>query len=423
MSGGLAEAAVGAEAIDAERRRILSTVLERLDTLARDAVAAMRAEIPAYAAHRDERFFDDVTEQVRLNYRTNLTSLLEERRVTLDDIAFVRGAATRRARAGFALEDYIAAFRVGSQVLWDAVVTCAGETSVGHEAALTLAAPVMRYADFASTQASHAYVEFQQHALAEADRERRDLLEHLLAGELPVRGPLVATAEAYGLRPDVPMMVVAAVPVDPHAGADSMQAASAAIARAGRDEARTLVVVRQAEIVAVPALRARTGPDELCDRFQAVQEQLQAEGMALAMGIGTVAADVTELPRAYREARTALEALAGEAGVSALPRLSAFSYLALRADETARRLVDTSLRAFLAEDRSRGGTLVATIRAFADADLNLRVAAERLHVHPNTAQYRLRRIQERTGRNPRRIADLLDLLVAIAMDDANGGGR
>jgi DNA-binding PucR family transcriptional regulator len=183
------------------------------------------------------------------------------------------------------------------------------------------------------------------------------------------------------------------------------------------------VVVRQAEIVAVPALRARTGPDELCDRFQAVQEQLQAEGMALAMGIGTVAADVTELPRAYREARTALEALAGEAGVSALPRLSAFSYLALRADETARRLVDTSLRAFLAEDRSRGGTLVATIRAFADADLNLRVAAERLHVHPNTAQYRLRRIQERTGRNPRRIADLLDLLVAIAMDDANGGGR
>ena len=35
----------------------------------------------------------------------------------------------------------------------------------------------MRYCDFASTHASNAYMEFQQHAAAEADREQRDLLE------------------------------------------------------------------------------------------------------------------------------------------------------------------------------------------------------------------------------------------------------
>ena len=58
------------------------------------------------------------------------------------------------------------------------------------------------------------------------------------------------------------------------------------------------------------------------------------------------------------------------------------------------------------------------MRVFVEADLNLRVTAERLQVHPNTAQYRLGRIEERTGRNPRHIADLLDLLVAIALDDA-----
>jgi sugar diacid utilization regulator len=82
------------------------------------------------------------------------------------------------------------------------------------------------------------------------------------------------------------------------------------------------------------------------------------------------------------------------------------------------------VRAFLDEDRARGGALIATVRAFADADLNLRVAAERLQVHPNTAQYRLRRVQERSGRNPRRIADLLDLLVAMTLDDgaARPGG-
>ena len=51
------------------------------------------------------------------------------------------------------------------------------------------------------------------------------------------------------------------------------------------------------------------------------------------------------------------------------------------------------------------------------------MAAERLQVHPNTAQYRLRRIEERTGRNARRIADLLELLVAIALDDVLAASR
>jgi DNA-binding PucR family transcriptional regulator len=124
---------------------------------------------------------------------------------------------------------------------------------------------------------------------------------------------------------------------------------------------------------------------------------------------------VAELPRAYQEATAALADVAVPGGVVALPRLSAFDYLALRADDTARRLVDPRLRAFLVEDRNRGGVLVETTRAFAAADLNLKLAADRLRVHPNTAQYRLRKVEERTGRNPRRIADLIDLLVAITL--------
>jgi DNA-binding PucR family transcriptional regulator len=75
------------------------------------------------------------------------------------------------------------------------------------------------------------------------------------------------------------------------------------------------------------------------------------------------------------------------------------------------------VREFLDEDRARGGVLKDTIRAFADADLKINAAAELLQVHPNTAQYRLRRIEERTGRNPRQIADLLDLLFAISLED------
>jgi sugar diacid utilization regulator len=407
------------EAVPAERGRILAALVDGLDEVVERGVAALRAEIPAYR-EGDARFLDDLRGQVRRHYSVKLDALLEDRMVTLQDIAFVRAAATRRARAGFALEDYLNAFRVGQQAFWEAVVECAGETPVGQAAALTLAGPLMRYCDFSSTHAAHAYVEYQQYMVADADRQRRDLLEHLLAGEMPTRGPLLAAAQAYGIAADSRLLVAAAVAMDAAADEDAPHVGSAAIACAGLHDAKTLVVVRQTEIVAVLVLGADADACRLCDRVDALQGRLRSEGIALAMGVSTVASGVGEVPRAYDEAQVALSGVGAQGGVEALPRLSAFDYLALRADDTARRLVDPQLRAFLDEDRRRGDVLTQTILAVAGADLNLRVAAERLQVHPNTAQYRLRRIEERTGRNPRRIADLLELLVAIALDGALG---
>jgi sugar diacid utilization regulator len=404
------------------RVRILGELLDQVDTLAATAVDVMRDEIPSYTAQEDDRFFDDVLDQVTRHYQTKLSAFMDNRVVTLEDISFVRGAATRRARLGFALEDYLNAFRVGQQVLWDATVACAGDRPVGREAALGLAGPQMRYVDFASTHAAHAYVEFAQHVVADADRERRDLLEHLLAGNMPANGPLAGAAQRYGLGLDTRMMVAVAVLAGQADDSDAPDAASAALARAGLHEASTLVVVRQSEIVAVPSLGPGIDPVEMCDGLERLQARLRAEGMPLSVGISTVAAGVSELPRAYLEARAALECVVDpDGGVAALPRLSAFEYLARHADDTAQRLVDARLTSFLEEDRARGGVLTATIRVFAESDLNLRLAAERLQIHPNTAQYRMGRIEERTGRNPRRVGDLLDLLVAIALEDRSLG--
>jgi hypothetical protein len=411
MSIGVLEPLAQGEHLRAERARILSTVQDRLDAVVDRAVAVMRDEIPAYAA-APPAFFADVRHQVYLHYSLKLDRLLGEEDVSLDDLRFARGAAMRRARLGFALEDFINAFRVGQQVFWEAVVEAAGPTAEGREAALTLATPLMRYCDFASTHAGHAYAEFHQHAVADADRERRDLLEHLLAGEMPARGPLRAAAQTYGLSETAAMVVVVAEPTAPDGDPD---AASAAIARAALGDTRTLVVVRQSEIVAVPALGAGCDPSRVCERVDAVHARLREEGLPLALGISTPAAGVAELPRAYAEAHAALELVDG-GGVAALPRMAAFDYLTLSARDTARRLVDPALRDFLADDRARGGVLRDTVQALAAADLQLAAAAARLRVHPNTASYRVSRIEERTGRNPRRVADLIELLVAIALE-------
>jgi len=407
MSAAVVEHVAVQEEVGAERRRILLTLIGDLDELTERAVIALRAEIPAYR-DRDERFVGDLRDQVRSHFRVKLAALSEDRMVTLEDIAFVRAAATRRARAGFALEEYLNAFRVGQQAFWEAVVDCAGERPLGHAAALTLAGPLMRYCDFASTLAGHAYVEFKQHAVADADRERRDLLEHLLDGRLPARGPLLAAAQGYGLSADARMVVVAAVAAGPNPDADTALAASGAIARTTLGDTRTLVVARQAEIVAVPVFSSGCDVARMCARVDAVHARLREDGLPLAMGVSTPATGVAELPRAYEEACAALAWVAEEGGVAALPRMSPFDYLARSATETARRLVPPEVRELLADER-----VCETIQALADADLRLARAAEILQVHPNTAQYRLRRIEERTGRNPRSVRGLIELLVAM----------
>ena len=238
----------------------------------------------------------------------------------------------RRARAGLALEDYINAFRIGQQVFWDPCLEVASETAAGREAALTLATPLMRYCDVAQTQAGRAFG-ISPH-LGPRRQERRELLEHLLTGELP------AHAAAYGITADAELLVVVAVP------------ASAALARAVLGTTRTLVVVGDTEAVGVQALGPGCDARRVCERVRAIHERL-----------GEPLRD-RGLDRRVRRRRAParLRRGAGGAGVggrggwdrgaaAALP----LGYLTASAPEAARRLIGPELRAFLAEDRGRGG--------------------------------------------------------------------
>jgi DNA-binding PucR family transcriptional regulator len=104
--------------------------------------------------------------------------------------------------------------------------------------------------------------------------------------------------------------------------------------------------------------------------------------------------------------------------VVALSELSAFEYLTLRADPTASRLIPPAVHEFVANDMADGGPLIATLREYVACDLNARRAADNLHIHVNTAHYRLSRIAERTGCDLRRVSDLIEILIAARLADA-----
>ena len=68
-------------------------------------------------------------------------------------------------------------------------------------------------------------------------------------------------------------------------------------------------------------------------------------------------------------------------------------------------------------DRTHQSALVTTLRTYLDAGLNLTRTANALFVHANTVVYRLRRIRELSGRDPRNPDDVLILSLAIKFDE------
>ena len=249
--------------------------------------------------------------------------------------------------------------------------------------------------------------------IADVLTARRDLLEDLLETGAPQTAAGLEAARAAGLEADARFVLIAARALD---GDGELSRAARTLAAAIRGAGEPLAVTRHGEIVLVRPCAPDEQP-ELRARLAEACERAASEGIVLAIGVSTVHRGLDAVGAAYREASQAARRVAVEGGVLSLPELSAFDYLTVRHDETARRLVPARIARFVSEDRAHGGHLIETLLAYAEADMNAKVAAERLLIHVNTAHYRLGRIAEKTGCDLRRLADVIDLLIAVRLVD------
>jgi sugar diacid utilization regulator len=382
----------------------------RLDEHVDRTVDAIFAEIPRY--HGALR--PDAIAHTRENFLILRAALELGRPITADELGYTRAHAARRVRRGLPLKDFLHAFRIGHRVVWEIVMETLTSDPEGQEAALDIAGSLIQFFNVLSSNAAETYLEAQQLLLAEDDRHRRDLLEDLLAGAEPAPGPRLSVAREAGLGPDAPLVVALAAPTGKLDGELALRNAAMTIAQAVAGRVPPLVVVRQSEVVVIRAL----GPEEVADLARAldrVQAALAAEGLGFAIGVSTVHAGWRDVAGAYREAESARDDVGPAGGVLALAGLSALDYLTRRRDDTAARLVDPGVRAFVEQGAAAGGALIATLLAYAECDMNATAAAARLHVHANTARYRLARIAERSGRDLRRLSDVMELVVAIRL--------
>lgn len=401
--------------------RIAAGVEASLDSLVAAAVEAIWQQVPAYPASGGDGLREDVAVHVAGVFRVFLDGLAGRRPARRADFAVTREQATRRVAQGISLADFLQAFRIGQLTLWQGVVSAAGTDPVARDGALAVVAQLMQVIELGSTVAGEAYVQAQQHVLAESDRASRDLLEDLLARRGVLPGAERAMLRAAGLGPGTRLVVVSAVPAGDEPDEGMLREAATAVGHVGTARGAGLVAVRHGEVAGVTPL-PRGGAPAVIANLRRACAGLAERGVPLAVGVSTVHAGLPEVPEAYAEARTARDGLGTGAGVLALPLLTSFDYLVLREDETARRLIRPRVRQFVSEDAAAGGALIATLAEYAACDLNAKTAAKRLHLHVNTAYYRLERIAERTGCDLRRLADVMELLIAVRLLGAGTAG-
>jgi hypothetical protein len=400
-------------AVDPRAMEQLVLVLtERQDELVAEGIRRIR-EIPAYARVTDEAFWADVDRHVTEHHEALVRSIALGRALDRDEMSFIRPRAARRV-GRIPLASFLRGFRTYMELLWEAVL----ETAVDErskDSALLAVGIVIRYIDAATTEAAEIFIEGERLRSAQGEAVRRDLVEDLLAGVAPAPGPKLATARDAGLVDGAQLVLVAAALMGEEAADHRLRSAASAIARAFGSAVEPLTVVRQREVVCIA--RAAVQPGELVAALTRAQQRVGGDGGALAVGISSVVPDLGRLPDAYAEASAAVERLRPDGGVLALDTLGALDCLAMFGREVAWRRTAPPLRRFVAEDRAEGAVLITTLRAYAEADGNIKVAAAQLFVHPNTARYRLAKIEERTGLDLRRYADLQELLIAVRLQE------
>jgi DNA-binding PucR family transcriptional regulator len=146
--------------------------------------------------------------------------------------------------------------------------------------------------------------------------------------------------------------------------------------------------------------------------------ELLGRGVRARAGVSPIYQSLGETPRALHYARLVLGSLpAGRPAVAQFEE-TPLRVLAAAAPDAAGELARTVLGPILdlpAQDRS---SLLGTLQAWFDAGGSAVETGRRIYCHPNTVRYRLRRVQERTGRSlddPKGVAELLAALDALRL--------
>jgi purine catabolism regulator len=145
---------------------------------------------------------------------------------------------------------------------------------------------------------------------------------------------------------------------------------------------------------------------------RALRAALRAQADWLPAGVSDGFGDVSRIQDAVREARWALDAATDRAVPTARYGDDA-NVFGARSIKEAQDAVDRILAPVLTYDRDRATELVRSLAAFLRHNRSWQNAAAELYVHKQTLVYRMRRVEELTGRSLSHVDDVVELWLAL----------
>jgi purine catabolism regulator len=240
-------------------------------------------------------------------------------------------------------------------------------------------------------------------AVSEAERRLKgDLLDQLLSGRIGVRQARAAL-ERMGFDPQAPVIAVAV------SGSGSLEALALACEELlARRFGPFLVSTKDDVVLAVIQI---PGDGALTELKQAVAAR--SEGRIQAGAGSPVTFDL--LGQGVREARYALQVCRTEGRPFAeFADLGTYQLLLSLQEPDALRAFASSVLAPLDRyDHAHGGQLLVSLRAFLDRNSRWEAAAGDLYVHRHTLRYRMRKVEELTGRDLASARDRMEFFLAL----------
>ena len=242
-------------------------------------------------------------------------------------------------------------------------------------------------------------------AVAEAERRLQgDFFDALAGGSLPPQ-EVVRGLQRFGFERDAPLVVAAIEGGNGHSADELAYAAEDHLSRNGgpylisRSETGVHVLL---PAVPVPELGAfRTSVAERA-------------GGEVRLGSGGPV-EPEQVGRSLREARYALQVCRLEGWDAAgFEDLGTYRLLLSMTDPDAlRAFADAMLKPLDEYDREQGGELTGSLRAFLQHNARWETAAAELFVHRHTLRYRMRKVEELTGRDLSSSFDRMEFWLAL----------
>lgn len=327
---------------------------------------------------------------------------------TSEELSRLRRSAGKWARAGVPLAPIQHAFHEGFSVGLRMVASCA----VDDEYAALVDGAVLMFGllDVVSEAVSSAYLQEYRTVASQGHDQGRAMVTALLSGDVQASG----IAERVGielpagyevLAVHFPRLDTANGPVGAHDSATDRMLA----------RIRTALALFCAPAPPLAVLSASGGTILIPDATPTAAEELVAR-LTEAAGVPVSAAAALAAPERVPEAAdNVYELLRLVQRLKYRPAVYRISDLALEF-QIARPGVGRRHLTRLLDPLRRAPDLLPTLKAFVATEANRKKAAKQLLVHPNTVDYRLKRIEQITGIDPMKSSGLRALHAALIAD-------